>query len=664
MTTDGCERVPQGEMVESPDGGRAVDLPRWDIRSSEHLINEDCLMRHAYITAVGSYLPGEPIDTADIEQRLGQVGEKSSVLKDKICKANGIKQRHYAIDADGKTTQLNEELAAAAVLDALRRRGREVSDVTMLAAATTQGDLPVPGFASMVHGRLGGGTMETMSLGGVCCSGMAALVSAVRAVQSGAHSMAVAVASEQVSRSLKASRFAWTEGLPASKRFDAEFLRWMLSDGAGAVVVESQPRPYGMSLRVDWTHLASHAHRNEACMYSGMIEPTGNEAGMTWLDQPSIADADDNAMMAIRQDVRRIPAVLRAGAEEWVRLAHNGLLDPLKTDLVLCHFSSEHFRSDVFKLMYETGLVVPEEKWFTNLESKGNTGSASIFIMLEEAFNQSMIKAGQRVVMLVPESGRFSVALAQLTAVSETAASIDVTDAANVDDPLAALAQTDDAVLRKLLADLALVWADFERHLGAVPLVRRIESDTATIDDYQRLLVNLRQQVMEGARWISRAASNLTIEYFPLRSTFIGHAAEEHRDFQLLERNYEATGGDVNVILNAEKNVGSEALSAYIFNQASQPNPLDLLGAMFVIEGLGTRKADSWAQMLKSQLGLSDDQLTFFLYHGANDDDHFEKLRNALSSGVITAEIAARIVKTARVTARLYALQLEELDNV
>ncbi len=169
---------------------------------------------------------------------------------------------------------------------------------------------------------------------------------------------------------------------------------------------------------------------------------------------------------------------------------------------------------------------------------------------------------------------------------------------------------------------------------------------------------------MEGARWIARAASSLSIELFPLRSMFIGHAKEEHRDFQMLERDFVAVGGTLHEIQGAPKNVGSEALSAYMFHQACQPDPLDLLGAMFIIEGLGTAKATEWGAALKRDLKLSDKQVTFLLYHGVNDDNHFEKLRETITSGFVDMQVAARIVKSAKVVARLYALQLEEIDHV
>jgi 3-oxoacyl-[acyl-carrier-protein] synthase III len=215
-----------------------------------------------------------------------------------------------------------------------------------------------------------------------------------------------------------------------------------------------------------------------------------------------------------------------------------------------------------------------------------------------------------------------------------------------------------------LLEELALVWAGFEIQLSRVPIVVRIETHTATIDDYRDLLLNLRQQVMEGARWITRAASNLTAEHADLRAEFIEHASEEQLDFRMLEEDYVAVGGRLVEIQNRRKNPGSEALSAYMFNQASRENPFDLLGAMYIIEGLGANKATRWMELLRDQLDLSSDQVRFLTYHGGADTEHTEKMFAILRSDLITPEIAESIVHTARVVARLYALQLEEIDGV
>ena len=95
---------------------------------------------------------------------------------------------------------------------------------------------------------------------------------------------------------------------------------------------------------------------------------------------------------------------------------------------------------------------------------------------------------------------------------------------------------------------------------------------------------------------------------------------------RLLDFEKRIAGGTYEEIASQPKNVGSEALSAFMFHQASQPDPLDLIGAMFVIEGLGKKKAAHWAELLRTDLHLTPQQTSFLTYHGKNDDTHFDKL--------------------------------------
>jgi 3-oxoacyl-[acyl-carrier-protein] synthase-3 len=278
--------------------------------------------------------------------------------------------------------------------------------------------------------------------------------------------------------------------------------------------------------------------------------------------------------------------------------------------------------------------------------------------MLAEA--RARLRPGDRVLLIVPESGRFTLAFAHLTCVGPAGGASPAELAAS---PLGPPEPGDDPAVHRAVTELAQVWAELDRYLARVPVVRRIEDGTATLEDYRRLLVNLRQQVVDGGRWISLAAANFSAELFWLRSAAIQHAAAEHRDFQLLDHDYAAVGGDPQVMAATPANIGSAALSAFVFHRAGLPDPVDLLGAMFVIEGLGTRKAAGWAGLLKQHLGLADDQVSFLRYHAAGDDEHFSVLRAALRSGLFGDAAVTRIVKTARVVARLYALQLEELDH-
>src|SRR5699024_10495750 len=97
-----------------------------------------------------------------------------------------------------------------------------------------------------------------------------ALQAAALAIESGAHAQSLAVASEMPSRLFKRSRFA-AQGYDTD--FDAHFLRWMLSDGAGAVLLggpQALPRAHGLRLKLKWTHLRSFAGDYPVCMQLGL----------------------------------------------------------------------------------------------------------------------------------------------------------------------------------------------------------------------------------------------------------------------------------------------------------------------------------------------------------------------------------------------------------
>ena len=90
-------------------------------------------------------------------------------------------------------------------------------------------------------------------------------------------------------------------------------------------------------------------------------------------------------------------------------------LKPSEIDWFLPHYSSNYFREKVAAGMEKVGFVIPCERWFTNLTSKGNTGSAAMYIMLEELYRSGRLKTGQRLLAYVPESGRFSTGFIHFT---------------------------------------------------------------------------------------------------------------------------------------------------------------------------------------------------------------------------------------------------------
>jgi 3-oxoacyl-[acyl-carrier-protein] synthase III len=377
-----------------------------------------------YITDIAVFLPNAPVSNDEMEGVLGMVDQLPSRTRRIILRNNRIKNRHYAIDpATGKTTHTNAQLTAEAI-----RRLRPWPDFTpdeieCLCCGTSSPDQLMPGHASMVHGELKGKPCEVMSAAGICTSGMISMKYAWMSVASGQSRTAVASGSELASTFLRSSlcgsanpqRAAQIEDQPAIA-FEADFLRWMLSDGAGAAFLSDQPRDSGLSLRIDWIDLLSFANEMEPCMYAGADKmEDGTLRG--WREQPSLEQALEDRTFLVKQDVKLLNReILTASVERTLpTLIAKHQLDPDAIDWFLPHYSSDYFRSGVHDHMVNIGFDIPFDRWFTNLTEKGNTGSASSYIILEELLHSGRLKRGDKLLCFIPESGRFSICYMQLT---------------------------------------------------------------------------------------------------------------------------------------------------------------------------------------------------------------------------------------------------------
>src|SRR5690606_22643901 len=156
------------------------------------------------------------------------------------------------------------------------------------------------------------------------------------------------------------------------------------------------------------------------CMYAGAEMEEGGLRG--WSDYDADARARQS-VMAVKQNVKLLNEnIVRYTVEEALRrIMARRALRVADIDWFLPHYSSEFFREPLALGLASVDLPIPMERWFTNLTRKGNTGAASIFIILEELFNGGQLRSGQRLLCYVPASGRFSSAFMHLTVVGDEA---------------------------------------------------------------------------------------------------------------------------------------------------------------------------------------------------------------------------------------------------
>lgn len=373
----------------------------------------------AYITALAGFLPNNPVTNDEMEDYLGKINGRPSRARTIVLKNNGIKSRHYALDKEGRFTHTNAELAAEAIRK-LFGPSFGLPDMELLCCATTIADQLMPSHASMVHGCLGCPCVEIVSTAGVCCSGMHAMKYGMLSVLSGNSRSAVCAASELGSPMFIARLFqsemadiAKLEERPILA-FEKDFLRWMLSDGAGAALLQSKPNDAGPSLRIEWIDTYSYAGEREVCMYSGAEkDPEGKMVSWKTLTPEEWLK---RSIFSLKQDISLLDRhVVGLGVKSLKESLRKHNLGPADADYYLPHISSEYFRMPLHNCMKEQGIEIPQEKWFTNLSRVGNIGCVSIYLMLEELFHSGKLKSGEKVLCFIPESSRFSYAHMLLT---------------------------------------------------------------------------------------------------------------------------------------------------------------------------------------------------------------------------------------------------------
>ncbi|WP_105102251.1 StlD/DarB family beta-ketosynthase [Microbulbifer pacificus] len=375
-------------------------------------------MQDVFITGSGSFLPGAPVDNGEMESRIGLLGEQSRRLKALTLRQNGIRQRHYAVDNAGNPLFTNAQMAARAVEAACDAARRDPVQLQYLACGTTQADLLVPGIASAVHGELGCSPMEISSHQSVCGSSMMAIKSAWLNVRAGQHRIAAASGSEFSSRWFQPGFYRAIDfsSMSTGEAMQYEFLRWTLSDGAGALVMEAEPDPQRPSLKVDWIEQKSFADRFPTCMYAGA---RGNhpEDSRPWGHYGSPGAAFEQGAMVLRQDFDLLDQMFPVWMGYFLEVLDKHQLSPRDIHYFLPHYSARSLGERMKTLLTRAAAMIPEERWRNHQQDVGNVGSASIFLLIDRLLREEKLASGDRILCFVPESGRCLASFMCLTAV-------------------------------------------------------------------------------------------------------------------------------------------------------------------------------------------------------------------------------------------------------
>lgn len=365
-----------------------------------------------FITAIATFFPNNPVDNESMEDYLGLISGQHSRVKNIVLRQNGIKNRYYALTAKQEVTHTNAELAANSIKSLLGKQKFPEKEIELLTCATSNADQLMPSHASMVHGLLKNKPLEIFATAGICLSCIQALKIAYWAIRTGEKKNAVCSASELPSPGLLSKNYdieyelCSNVGTEPYMALEKDFLRFMLNDGASAVLLQNKP-DNDKALKIEWIEMVSYANELPTCMFAGAEKRDDGEL-KGWKEFES-SDYAGKSLFTVKQDIKLLGREL---IRYWVNhiedslSKHNMALNDI--DYVIPHASSMIIYKNLVSEIKDRGILFDENRWYTNLTKVGNIGSAAIFAALHDFWDTYNLVSGQKILLLVPESGRFS----------------------------------------------------------------------------------------------------------------------------------------------------------------------------------------------------------------------------------------------------------------
>ena len=318
-------------------------------------------MSLAKIVSLGAYAPKRLLTNQDLERMVETSDEW-------IFQRTGIRERHIA--EEGEATS---DLAVRAAQQALERAGVEPEEVEFIVVGTTTGDMAFPTTANVVQHRLGCRQAGSADVYAACTGSIYSLSIASQYIQTGKYRTVLAIGAETLSKITD---------------FTDRGTCILLADAAGAAVLRPATGAFGI---LD-TDLYSDGKYWEL-----LYQPGGGSRN------PTTHETVDKRMHYAKMKGNEVFKVaVRMFVDSAERILQRNGCKADDVDLLIPHQANLRIIEAAAK---RVGL--PMERVFVNIDRYGNTGAASVYVALEEAWSLGRIKPGD-LILLAAFGGGFT----------------------------------------------------------------------------------------------------------------------------------------------------------------------------------------------------------------------------------------------------------------
>jgi len=330
----------------------------------------DAVRSTAHLAAIGTALPGAPVDNARLGRLLGVSEEWIDIFV-------GTKARHFAWDLEtGEVRRTLVDLCAESAARALAAAGLAAADLDFLVLSTATPDTLLPTSATQVADRLGLDHLPVYQLQ-AGCSGAVQALDLGRALLAGGAGAGLVLGGDLTARHLDVRR-------DPARMPTEELVNYVLfGDGAGAAVLTAEPLDERLAVR------------GVLNSFAGL----GRPAGQT-VDWYGISDRHVERPL-LTEDYKAIEERVPALAAEvfWELLDRVGW-STADVDHLLPPQLSERMTARVVE-----HLALPGLDEVSCVGDTGNTGNALPFLQLERLLPR--IAPGRRALAVTVESSKW-----------------------------------------------------------------------------------------------------------------------------------------------------------------------------------------------------------------------------------------------------------------
>jgi 3-oxoacyl-[acyl-carrier-protein] synthase III len=318
-------------------------------------------MKRAQIVGIGAYAPQRVLTNSELEKLIDTSDEW-------IVQRTGIRERHIVDANEGPA-----DLALRAARQALDRAGVGPEEIDLIVVGTTAGDMLFPTTGNLLQHRLGCRNAGSMDVYAACSGSVYSLSVGAQYIQTGKYETVLCVGAECLSRITD---------------YTDRGTCILLADAAGAAVL----RPADGETGIIDTDLYSDGRYGELLML-----PAGGAR------YPATRETVDKGMHFAKMKGNEVFKVaVRMFGDCAQRILERNGFKPTDIDLFVPHQANLRIIEAAVKR-----LGLPMERVIVNVERYGNTGAASVYVALEEAWATKRLRPGD-LVLLAAFGGGFT----------------------------------------------------------------------------------------------------------------------------------------------------------------------------------------------------------------------------------------------------------------